>query len=220
MTTNAIKQENTLILLTVNCGDDIQNQSGFRLARDADPSGKRTIGVLTRPDVIQPREHDRWLKMLSGGPPKLHYGYYAVRNPGTEQLLEKITFAEARIQEAAFFNQEPWSEISTDKKRFGIKALAQELSAILQAFISEKMPAFEAQLESELETANEQLSLLPQTINDGEVVGFLAEMCQKFATALSQALSDDPNVTYSSGEEGIIRKMKRTAFDKFRDDVL
>lgn len=220
MTINAIKQANTLILLTVNCGDDVQNQSGFRLARDADPSGERTIGVLTRADVIQPREHGPWFRMLAGEAHKLQYGYYAVRNPGTQELQESITFPGARARETAFFKQAPWSELSLDKERFGIKALAQELSAILQAFISEKMPAFEAKLESELESANEQLSALPQTIQDGEVVGFMAEMCQKFSTALSQALSDDPNVTYSAGEESIIRKMKKTAFDKFKDDVL
>lgn len=54
----SIQPDNCLVLLTVNASDDIQNQSGVKLAREVDPDGKRTIGVLTKADTIQKGDHD------------------------------------------------------------------------------------------------------------------------------------------------------------------
>jgi hypothetical protein len=37
---------------TYSCKDDINNQAIMDLARDVDAEGKRTLGVLTKPDTI------------------------------------------------------------------------------------------------------------------------------------------------------------------------
>lgn len=44
MVRSAISRPNCLILSTITCGDDIQNQQGPQVAKEVDPEGRRTIG--------------------------------------------------------------------------------------------------------------------------------------------------------------------------------
>lgn len=61
--------------------DDIHNQKAALLAREADPEGKRTIGVLTKVDTLQSRtENDQWLKVVKNQREPLAHGYYVRLN--------------------------------------------------------------------------------------------------------------------------------------------
>jgi len=42
-----------LILYLFSANDDFENSNAIHLAREADPHGERTIGVLTKVDIIQ-----------------------------------------------------------------------------------------------------------------------------------------------------------------------
>jgi hypothetical protein len=36
------------------------------MAREADPRGERTLGVLTKPDQVEEGCHGQWLQVLAG----------------------------------------------------------------------------------------------------------------------------------------------------------
>jgi hypothetical protein len=36
------------------------------MAREADPEGSRTLGVLTKPDQVEEGCHGQWLQVLAG----------------------------------------------------------------------------------------------------------------------------------------------------------
>lgn len=57
--------------------DDIQNQKAALLAREVDPHGRRTIGVLTKVDTVRSKaDIDIWLKVVMGLREPLAHGYY------------------------------------------------------------------------------------------------------------------------------------------------
>jgi hypothetical protein len=70
--------------------DYIENQGAAKLARNADPEGKRTIGilcskiplitgVLTKADMVtDPDAFERWAEIISGNDPqhRLFHGFY------------------------------------------------------------------------------------------------------------------------------------------------
>lgn len=57
--------------------DDIQNQKAARFAREADPEGKRTIGVLTKVDMlVGVEDKTRWLDVLRNADKVLAHGYF------------------------------------------------------------------------------------------------------------------------------------------------
>lgn len=49
------------------------------MAREADPHRSRTIGILTKPDRVEPVDMGPWIKILEGGAEKLRLGWYVVK---------------------------------------------------------------------------------------------------------------------------------------------
>jgi len=61
---NYCKPKNTVIIACFCCNDDMENQAVHKLARDVDEYGKRTVGVLTKPDLIQEGTEDLWIRVF------------------------------------------------------------------------------------------------------------------------------------------------------------
>ncbi|GAA5871535.1 hypothetical protein JCM8547_001366 [Rhodosporidiobolus lusitaniae] len=87
---------NCLTLLTVSMRDDYQNQKAGVLAKEADPQGRRAIGVLTKADLVQSGEHASWIDMLEGRKYPLSLGYFVVKQLSPKQLKKNLSFDEAR----------------------------------------------------------------------------------------------------------------------------
>ncbi|KAF9444432.1 hypothetical protein P691DRAFT_763392 [Macrolepiota fuliginosa MF-IS2] len=91
--------ENTLILVTMPVSDDIQNQGSVVFAKEADPDGRRTISVLTKPDMLGPGAtgaHQFWKQTLENqntptNANYLRHGYYCVRLPDDKQRQRGYT---------------------------------------------------------------------------------------------------------------------------------
>jgi hypothetical protein len=118
--------------------DDLENQSAAFLAKEADPSGLRTIGVLTKPDTLQEGEHKTWLDVLEGYRHPLKHGYFVTKQPGPTDLEKGTTFDKARKEEKAFFEKGFWASANVaakTKTRMGIPKLTAELSKLLSGLI-------------------------------------------------------------------------------------
>ena len=128
----------------MSTADDIENQIALRLAREQDPAGIRTIGVLTKPDVVPAGSNKRgdWLEILEERSKRpqhaLHHGYYCTRQPDEDERREGISNAQAREVEARFFaNTSPWAG-ATRKSQFGTRNLVTSLSSLLSNVIDER----------------------------------------------------------------------------------
>lgn len=120
--------------------DDIENQKAARLAKQVDPSGRRTIGVLTKPDTLTAgavKSKENWLAVLEGRRDKTTHGYFCTRQPDDDERTKGITSAEARKAEKTFFEStSPWSG-SKHRKRFGTENLVENLATLLSKVIDE-----------------------------------------------------------------------------------
>jgi GTP-binding protein EngB required for normal cell division len=66
---NYIHKPRALILAVFTCKDEMENQAIFHMAREADPTGSRTIGVLTKPVCefnFNQRIQLRWELLING----------------------------------------------------------------------------------------------------------------------------------------------------------
>ncbi|GAA6003650.1 dynamin family protein [Rhodotorula paludigena] len=154
---------NALILLTITMRDDYQNQKAVLLAREADPEGKRTIGVLTKADTLQVGEHAGWIDLLEGRRHQLANGFFVTKQPAPDDLRKNLAFTEARAAEVEFFRtQAPWNTLSlASKSRLGTSNLTKFLSDRLGQYIAEKLPAIQADLASSLAYVRTSLEALP-----------------------------------------------------------
>ncbi|GAA5887898.1 hypothetical protein JCM6882_000791 [Rhodosporidiobolus microsporus] len=162
MTVDAIKG-NALILLAVTMRDDYQNQKAVLLAQQADPEGKRTIGVLTKADLVQEGEFSGWLDMLEGRKNQLANGFFVTKQPAPADLQKNLTFLDARAAEVEFFKSTaPWNNLKlASKERLGIANLTKFLSERLAEYIAEKLPSIHAQVADSLVFLNTSIQNLP-----------------------------------------------------------
>ncbi|TFY75946.1 hypothetical protein EWM64_g8066 [Hericium alpestre] len=177
---------NSLILVTVPMTDDLDNQRALTLAREADPEGKRTIGVITKADVVGSGSKSRnlYLDVVEGRTKTLLHGYYCTISPDDKDREKGVTHAQARQAEANYFeSNEPWST-SMNKHRFGIKNLLATLSPLLEKVIRDRLPTLRDQTTKHLKECDINLSNLPEEISAepaAYTLGILTAFCDDIA---------------------------------------
>lgn len=53
-----IKNPNAIILSVTSANTDLANSDALKMAREVDPTGDRTVGVLTKIDLMDPGERE------------------------------------------------------------------------------------------------------------------------------------------------------------------
>ncbi|KAF9020048.1 P-loop containing nucleoside triphosphate hydrolase protein [Hymenopellis radicata] len=204
---------NALILLTITMRDDIQNQSAALLAKEVDPQGLRTVGVLTKPDTLQPGEESGWLDILHGRKHRLHHGYFVTKQPGPEELLENLAHAEARKREASYFTSTlPWRTVlQTTKSRVGVPNLTTQLSKLLTERISEALPDLRSRSLASLRQARDDLSSLPEPPSDN-ILSDLLRLVGQFEKSISDCVG-------GSIHEPSVMQHCRATYDLFREHI-
>ncbi|KAK0196875.1 P-loop containing nucleoside triphosphate hydrolase protein [Armillaria mellea] len=174
---------NCLILVALPMTDDIENQKAVQLARKQDPQGRRTIGVLTKPDMLtvgSTKALDLWLDVIEGRRHPLAHGYYCTRQPDDKDREESITPEQARAKEKLFFETTPpWSKC-TQQKRFGTNNLIDTLSRLLIQVINETLPVIRSEATEALEECRAELTTIPTAINE-EPATYMLKLVTSFS---------------------------------------
>ncbi|KIK61582.1 hypothetical protein GYMLUDRAFT_224459 [Collybiopsis luxurians FD-317 M1] len=159
-----IEGSKTLILVTIPMSDEMENQEAARLARQTDPSGDRTIGVLTKPDTIMPGaigSRQRWKDVLQGKIHVLRHGYYCVRLADDDERSKKLSRAESEERSTDFFaNKEPWSNFE-DRSRFGVPNFVKDISQLLLAMIETNLPHLKVGVDQLISRYSDELRTMP-----------------------------------------------------------
>ncbi|KAF7362558.1 Interferon-induced GTP-binding protein Mx2 [Mycena venus] len=202
---------NCLILVAIPMTDDIENQKAMTLAREQDPNGLRTIGVLTKPDLLstgQTTSRALWLDVIMGRKHRLHHGYFCTRQPDDEERANGITATEARRIETEFFaNSDPWTTCSR-QERLGTDNLVSTLSNCLVQMIADTLPRVIRTANSHLEECRAFLAELPEPPTEDPATHLLT-LITDFCTKIRQCAQG------SSEHNGLIQK-NNTAFMEFK----
>ncbi|KAK7928865.1 interferon-induced GTP-binding protein Mx2 [Apiospora marii] len=111
MVKSYMNDRRTIILAIVPCNVDLATQEILKLAETADPSGVRTMGVLTRPDLAtEEASKDTIRDLVIGKGSNLKLGYHIVKNRGADD--HHSTLSERFTAEEAFFMDSAWSSIT------------------------------------------------------------------------------------------------------------
>ncbi|KAJ3539480.1 hypothetical protein NMY22_g4720 [Coprinellus aureogranulatus] len=163
LVTAYISKPSCIILLTVACETDFENQGAHHLAKVHDPDGKRTIGVLTKPDRIPAGEEESWISIIRNEREPLDNNWYCVKQPSSNELKSKISWSEARKRENDFFaGTTPWSELDPFYHRFlRTKNLVSKLSSVLSDLITRRLPELQEEIQRGISNTRSALRLLP-----------------------------------------------------------
>jgi replication fork clamp-binding protein CrfC len=87
----------TIILCVVPANADMTNSDGLQMARQLDPKGVRTIGVITKIDIMDRGTNAK--KMIMNQEVPLRLGYIGVKNRAQEDIINQIPVKEAIAKE-------------------------------------------------------------------------------------------------------------------------
>jgi hypothetical protein len=119
----------TIVLSVVSAVNDAANQVTLKRAREHDSNGQRTLGIITKPDVLSPgsENEDAFLALAMNQEIVCEKGWRVLRGRGNSE--RDTTFTQRNATEAEFFSKGRWLELDPDS--LGIDALRLRLSELL-----------------------------------------------------------------------------------------
>ncbi|ANB14464.1 dynamin-related GTPase DNM1 [Sugiyamaella lignohabitans] len=149
-----IAKPNSIILAVSPANVDLVNSESLKLARQVDPQGKRTIGVLTKLDLMD--QGTNALDILSGHVYPLKLGFIGVVNRSQQDIQEGKSLDESLTAEKNFFATHPVYRNIAHK--CGTAYLAKSLNQTLMAHIRDRLPDIKARLNTLMGQTEQELA--------------------------------------------------------------
>ncbi|KFW09974.1 Interferon-induced GTP-binding protein Mx, partial [Fulmarus glacialis] len=186
----------TINLVVVPCNVDIATTEALKMAQEVDPSGERTLGILTKPDLVDRGTEESIIKIIRNLVVPLKKGYMVVKCRGQQDIHNKLALATAIQQERKFFETHKHFSILMDEGRATIPCLAEKLTNELVRHIIKTLPTLENQIREVLQKTLQDLQRYrrgaPRT--DSEKLIFLTDLIKLFNQDISQAMQGEEQV--------------------------
>ena len=148
-----IVNPNSIILAISNANQDLANSDSLKLAREIDPNGERTLGVITKIDLMD--KGTDAMEMLKGKVYPLKLGYVGVVCRSQEDINNKKTIKKHLEDEKKFFSvHEKYRVISHS---MGIPYLSWKLNKLLMTHIKHALPDLKNRVNEMIRSNEEQL---------------------------------------------------------------
>ena len=209
----------TIILCVIAANSDIATSDGLKLAKEIDTGGTRTIGVLTKLDIMDEGTNARKALMNEEIPLKL--GYVGVKNRSKQDLVNKLPMSEMVKKEKEFFRSHPVYK-NMPQGYLGTDVLIQKLTKIYFKIIRENLPRIIKAINDRMKTAEEELSSLgnPMPIDDAGKMSLLWTMLNEYCDLFRNVLKgkyDNKRLAFLKDEGGYKIKM---LFKKLLNDYI
>ncbi|KAK6528360.1 hypothetical protein TWF281_009603 [Arthrobotrys megalospora] len=154
-----VEAPETIILAVMNGHNNIENQGAFSIVRDMDPERKRTVGVITKCDVLEKSGKLYACEVGANEIEPLRHGWFMVRNRTQEESENGITMEQRREREADFFKEWPWPQ-NLRPERLGIDNLKTFLGNLLHEHIRKELPKITKELNGMIKDSKEELEAM------------------------------------------------------------
>ena len=211
----------TIILCVIAANSDIATSDGLMLAKDIDVAGTRTLGVLTKLDIMDAGTDAKKVLMNEEIPLKL--GYVGVKNRSKQDLNNKISMAETQRKEREFFKTHPVYK-NLPAGHLGTEVLINKLTKIYFRIIRENLPRIVKAINDRVKTAEEELQGLgqPMPTDDAGKMSMLWNMINEYCDVFRKVLQGKYNnkrVNFLEGEGGFkIKILYKKLLEEFTGD--
>ncbi|XP_053544501.1 interferon-induced GTP-binding protein Mx1-like isoform X4 [Ictalurus punctatus] len=142
-----ITKQDTIILVVVPCNVDITTTEALKMAQKIDLLGERTIGILTKPDLVEKGKEDEVVSVINNDIIFLTKGYTVVRCQGQQEVVDRISLYEAIEKEKHFFIEHPHFRMPYKAGKATIPKLAENLTLELVLHIEKSLPQLKEQIQ-------------------------------------------------------------------------
>jgi replication fork clamp-binding protein CrfC len=139
---------------------DMSTSEALQMAMALDPEGKRTLGVVTKIDIMD-QGTDASSMLLNEEIP-LRLGYVGVKGRSQKDIKNKVKVKDALKEEARYFSEHPvYSAVPTES--VGTSSLVDKLTSVLYTLIKESLPQLRAVIENYLGNRQKERGVLSST---------------------------------------------------------
>ncbi|TFA99395.1 Interferon-induced GTP-binding protein Mx1 [Trichoderma ghanense] len=214
---NFMSKKRSIILAVISAKNDYANQIVLKLARDTDPRGLRTLGIITKPDTLAPDSSSEksYISLAKNLDVVFRLGWHVLRNRDTD--ADTWTLAQRDTQEKEFFSKSAWS--SLPESSLGIASLRSRLSKLLLHQIASELPSLMKEISREVDSCETELKKFgdPRTSPQEQRL-YLIQISQSFQSLMQAAVdgtytdpffSDSESDGYPKRIRAIIQNLSR-----------
>ncbi|KAI3693853.1 hypothetical protein L1987_76808 [Smallanthus sonchifolius] len=173
-----VEKPNSIILAISPANQDIATSDAIKLAKEVDPSGERTFGVLTKLDLMD--KGTNALDVLEGRAYRLQHPWVGIVNRSQADINKNTDMKYARIREREYFATSP--DYGHLANKMGSEYLAKLLSQHLEKVIKAKIPGITSLINKGIEEMEAELDRLgrPIAVDAGAQLYTILELCRAF----------------------------------------
>ncbi|CAF2079331.1 unnamed protein product [Rotaria magnacalcarata] len=150
-----LDRPSTIILAIIQACNDIETSAAIKYAKMFDPDGERTIGVLTKLDLVDRGAEQKLLEVFENKRIPLKHGYLLVKCRTQEDIDNNIELSEALRKEEQFFSKSSKFH-SVPLERRGCPSLARFLTRELVRNIKQALPRLISDLRGKISNVEQQ----------------------------------------------------------------
>lgn len=217
-----VKDPRTIILAVLPANADMSTSDALQIARKVDPKGLRTIGVITKIDLM-----DRGVdasKMLLNDEINLRLGYTGVINRSTEDIKKGKSIADSLKDELEFFQNHPVYK-KLNPNLYGTSSLTDKLTKVLLRHIKNFLPDIKREINEKMRLINDKLCELGNNVpldttqKTQLLWSMISDFCEIFKNTLKGKYDKRLQVFIENND--IISGLKvRSIFNEFLDDYV
>jgi hypothetical protein len=162
---------------------DISTSEALHLAMKLDPTGDRTVGVLTKLDLMDSGTNAK--NLLENAEIPLKNGYVALKNRSQQDLIDQLPVSDAISKELLFFKSHPVYSKMTGNF-FGIETLVDKLRKLFFDHLKLYLPGIYMNIKEKISECKKGLEALGSDHTNvfeshGSQLNYLNQMINKFS---------------------------------------
>jgi GTPase SAR1 family protein len=201
-----LKNPRSIILAVVSAKNDIGNQIILHNARNVDPEGLRTLGIITKPDLLVQgsKSEEAFIALARNEIVKFSLGWHVVRN--IDSAIAQTQDITRDQQEIHFFQESSFNRLPAHT--VGITFLRARLSKVLFSQIRKELPRLVEDIQNHISAAKVARDKLgPSRSEIEQQRSFLISLSQSFQTICRDAVRGDYDHEFFQGDSNAERRL-------------
>ncbi|XP_061715117.1 dynamin isoform X2 [Cydia pomonella] len=213
-----IRRESCLILAVTPANTDLANSDALKLAKEVDPQGLRTIGVITKLDLMDEGTDAR--DVLENKLLPLRRGYIGVVNRSQKDIDGRKDITAALAAERKFFLSHPSYRHIAD--RLGTPYLQRVLNQQLTNHIRDTLPGLRDKLQKQLLTLEKDVDQYKHFRPDDPSIKTKAmlQMIQQLQTDFERTIEGSGSAQINTNELSGGAKINRLFHERFPFEIV
>ena len=177
-----------IILCVLPANADLTTSDGLHMARELDPRGLRTLGVITKIDIMDRGTNAK--RMLTGQDVPLRLGFVGVKNRSQQDIVDNMSVRDAVDREKMYFATHPvYSTMPPGV--LGTDILTNKLTKVLFTHIKHNLPEITKEIREKIREIEDRLRDLgpPLPLEGTEKMHLLWNMITDFVTIYKNTIT-------------------------------